>query len=226
MARAPQTPEVRPLAPATVEQLRAAIFARPERRPNQNRRDATIVSTLAYAGLRPQELRGLRWRHVQERTLIVNAPKTGQRRSVRLLAALAGDLLEWRIASPYSQPDHPVYPGDDGGEWGADGFNHWAIRTFREALSLAGLPQARPYDLRHSFASLLLHEGRSPIYCARQLGHGADLTLKVYGHVITELEDAPGQSADDAISAARDASRTRLVPVAVQRLRCARPYLA
>jgi hypothetical protein len=58
-------------------------------------------------------------------------------------------------------------------------------------------------------------EGRSPIYVARQLGHGADLTLKVYGHVIQELEDAPGQSADDAISAARDASGTRLVPVAV-----------
>ena len=35
----------------------------------------------------------------------------------------------------------------------------------------------RPYDLRHSFASLLLHEGRSVIYVARQLGHGAQLTL-------------------------------------------------
>ena len=31
----------------------------------------------------------------------------------------------------------------------------------------------RPYDLRHSFASLLLHEGRSVIYVARQLGHDA-----------------------------------------------------
>jgi hypothetical protein len=62
---------------------------------------------------------------------------------------------------------------------------------------------------------LLLHEGRSPIYVARQLGHGADLTLKVYGHVIDELEGAPGQLADDAISAARDDSGTRLVPVAV-----------
>jgi integrase len=29
------------------------------------------------------------------------------------------------------------------------------------------------YDLRHSFASLLLHEGRSVIYVARQLGHDA-----------------------------------------------------
>jgi len=91
------------------------------------------------------------------------------------------------------------------------GFNHWAIRVFADAL--ACLPHARPF--RHSFASLLLHEGRSPIYVARQLGHGADLTLKVYSHVIQELEDAPGHSADDAISAARDASGTRRVRVGV-----------
>jgi integrase len=52
-----------------------------------------------------------------------------------------------------------------------------------------------PYDLRHSFASLLLHEGRSVIYVARQLGHDARLTLTTYGHVIDELEDAPRQDA-------------------------------
>ncbi len=45
--------------------------------------------------------------------------------------------------------------------------------------------------VRHSFASLLLHEGRSVIYVARQLGHGAGLTMSTYGHVIDELEDAP-----------------------------------
>lgn len=50
---------------------------------------------------------------------------------------------------------------------------------------------ARPYNLRHSFASLLLHEGRSVIYVARQLGHDARLTLTRYGHVIEELDDTP-----------------------------------
>ena len=35
------------------------------------------------------------------------------------------------------------------------------------------LADARPYALRHSFVSLLLHEGRSVIYVARQVGHGA-----------------------------------------------------
>jgi len=52
-----------------------------------------------------------------------------------------------------------------------------------------------PYDLRHSFASLPLHEGRSVIYVARQLGHGARLTLGTYGHVIDELDDRLQQGA-------------------------------
>jgi hypothetical protein len=50
---------------------------------------------------------------------------------------------------------------------------------------------------------LLLHEGRSVIYVARQLGHSAQLTMRVYGHVIEELDDAPRISAEDAITAAR-----------------------
>ena len=44
--------------------------------------------------------------------------------------------------------------------------------------SAAGVPEATPYTLRHSFCSLLLHEGRSVIYVARQLGHDAKLTLE------------------------------------------------
>jgi hypothetical protein len=62
--------------------------------------------------------------------------------------------------------------------------------------------------LRHSFASLLLHEGRSVIYVARQLGHDARLTLTRYGHVIDELEDQPQIPAEQAIREAR----SRLVP--------------
>ena len=53
--------------------------------------------------------------------------------------------------------------------------------------------------LRHSFASLLLHEGRSVIYVARQLGHDPRLTLTRYGHVIDELEDQPRTDAEETI---------------------------
>lgn len=193
----PSRAEVRPLAPAAVEAIRGACDAR----------RATVVAVLAYAGLRPQEARGLRWGHVKDRTLIVHAPKTRrhrpQPRTVRLLDALRADLLAWRMASGRPGDDAPVFPARMGGEWTSVGFDRWRVEVWKPALAAAGLPYQRPYDLRHSFASLLLHEGRSVIYVARQLGHGADLTMRTYGHVIDELEDAPRIAAEDAIAAAR-----------------------
>ena len=72
-------------------------------------------------------------------------------------------------------------------------------------MRAAGAEGATPYALRHSFASLLLHEGRSVIYVARQLGHDARLTLSTYGHVMDELEDSPRLDAQTAIADARAA---------------------
>ncbi len=71
------------------------------------------------------------------------------------------------------------------------------------------MPYHRPYDLRHSYASLLLHEGRSVIYVARQLGHSTAVLMRTYGHVIEELEDAPRIGAEEAILAARRGEHVR-----------------
>jgi integrase len=149
------TEEVRPLAPATVERICAVL------RP----RDRQFVRLLAYAGLRPQEARALRWGHVGERTLTVHAPKTRrhrqQPRSVRLLAPLAQDLREWRLASGRPDDNAPVIPAHDRGEWTEVGYEQWITRVWMPALAKAKLPYQRPYDLRHSFASLLCSSTRA-----------------------------------------------------------------
>lgn len=66
----------------------------------------------------------------------------------------------------------------------------------------------RPYDLRHSFASLLLAEGRSVHYVARRLGHSPALTLSTYGHLFAEYEHADRIDAEQEIVKARDALTT------------------
>jgi integrase len=66
----------------------------------------------------------------------------------------------------------------------------------------------RPYDLRHSFASLLIHEGRlSVAEIAEQMGHSIPTLLTTYTHVIQELRDAEKVPAAVAIQAARDQLR-------------------
>lgn len=208
-ARVPRGEEIRPLPPAEVEAIRRALRAREGASERHwggldlGHRDAVLVSLLAYAGLRPQEARGLLWRDVRDQTLMVRSPKTGEHRTVRLLAPLRRDLAEWRMAGGRPAADAPVIPGSDGGPWPAGGYARWRTTSWLPGLKRAKAARCRPYDLRHSFASLLLHEGRSVIYVARQLGHGAELTLRTYGHVIDELDGAPQLEAEAAIRAAR-----------------------
>ncbi len=95
-----------------------------------------------------------------------------------------------------------LFRSHEGGPWSLPAYQSWR-RAFNRAADAAGIGPTTPYALRHSFASLLLHEGRSVIYVARQLGHDARLTLSRYGHVIDELDDQPRLSAEDAIRAAR-----------------------
>ena len=202
MARAPMRDEVRPLAPETVERMRALLLDRPERRiapgverarasraepPRRHHHLRARLRGAAAAGTPPPAMAPREGADARHRRA-----KTGRRRSVRLLDHLAADLHEWRVASPRPMRINRSSSGEDGAAWTAEGFNKWRQRVFVPTIRAVGLDHARPYDLRHSFASLLLHEGRSVIYVARQLGHGADLTLGTYGHTIEELDDAPG----------------------------------
>jgi hypothetical protein len=92
-----------------------------------------------------------------------------------------------------------VFPNHRAAPWTEPAYQSWRRRSFDSARTAANIEHATPYTLRHSFASLLLHEGRSVIYVARQLGHDARLTLTRYGHVIDELEDQPQIAAEQAI---------------------------
>jgi integrase len=179
----------------------------------QRMRDATLLCVLAYAGLRPGEALALEWRHVRERTILVEQAvalgevkltKTGQTRTVRLLAPLAADLAEWRLASGRPDATSLVFPGWNERPWQDTSYRNWRRRIFAPVAEAAGLVGCRPYDLRHLFCSLLLAEGASVVEVARQAGHSPAMTLSTYGHVIEEFEGGESRSAE-AIRAARDA---------------------
>jgi integrase len=126
----PDREAVQPLSPATVEAIRRALLEPPRREvaaarlgqrdrrryelpapgtPQTRRRDALIVSLLAYAGLRPGELRALRLGDVRDKTIFVQraanpdgsikGTKNERHRAVRLLSPLAQDLREYGLAS-------------------------------------------------------------------------------------------------------------------------------
>lgn len=180
--------------PAVVEAIRAGV----------GQRDATLVSVLAYAGLRPEsEAIALTWAQVGRRTLAINATKTGRRRHVRLLAPLASDLAAWRETCGEHPGNGLVFPAS-GGAWTRSDWRNWVRRVWRPAATNAGLdPTARPRDLRGSFASLLIYEGRNVIEVADQLGHSPQTCLQHYTGLFVEAHPDERVGAELAIARAR-----------------------
>ncbi|MEA2277912.1 MAG: hypothetical protein QOC78_2872 [Solirubrobacteraceae bacterium] len=176
------------------------------------------MSVLAYAGLRPGEALALPWSAVRDRTLLIDAAvsvgvvgetKTRRRRTVPLLPPLAADLAEWRLAAGRPPDDALVFPGHDGRPWSPAAYKNWHRRVFRPATAAAGLTSARPYDLRHSFVSLLIAEGHNVVEVARQAGHSPKMALDTYAHVYEEFDPTERIDAAERIRKAREDLRLR-----------------
>lgn len=57
--------------------------------------------------------------------------------------------------------------------------------VFKRLLRKAEMRDMRLHDIRHTFASLLLSNGQSPVYVREQMGHSSiQITVDVYGHLI------------------------------------------
>ena len=87
--------------------------------------------------------------------------------------------------------------------WTDADYRSWRKRTWQPAAAKAGIASLerttpktdgkrrvaskyigpRPYDLRHSMASLLLAEGMNPIEVAEIMGHGPKVLFDTYAHV-------------------------------------------
>jgi hypothetical protein len=159
------------------------------------------------------EALALSWRNVRERTILVDravslgkqrGTKTNATRTVRLLAPLAEDLAAWRSASPPGADTALVFPRPDGLPWRDDDYRNWRKRGYNAAAIAAGLESTRPYDLRHSFVSLLIHEGVSIVEVARQAGHSPEECLRTYAHTFEEFDPAERIPAETAIAQARE----------------------
>ena len=126
----------RPVAPDAIEHMRGDL------RQRGRLRDAVLVSVLAYAGLRPGEALALTWSDLGDKTLLVDKRvalgevKDGakssrrSRRSVRLLAPLAQDLLEWKLACGRPADGQLVFPMSDGQPWSDSAYRNWRKRVF------------------------------------------------------------------------------------------------
>ncbi|MDK2742554.1 MAG: site-specific integrase [Nitrospira sp. BO4] len=157
-----------------------------------------LLSTYLKAGLRPSEGRALqvgdidfmarRLRVERAATLsgAIKSTKTGETRWVDLSDGLLSDLktyLTLRHVEDIAQGRESLwlFPSKAGTLLDE---SH-VVRTFHRVLDAAGLPRFRVYDLRHTFASLLLSSNIPLLYVSHQLGHAKPtMTLKYYARWI------------------------------------------
>jgi integrase len=161
----------------------------------------TAVWLLALAGLRPSELCGLRVMDVDfdqqtisvnevqmwvKGELIVKGPKTASGlRTIPLpdwlILELAAQIARRAKALGHAlELEDRVFVSPEGKAM----LDHTLWRIVSRACDQAGLPRIRPYDLRHSHASLLIDLGAHPKAISERMGHTEiGVTMNVYGHL-------------------------------------------
>ncbi|MCX6083291.1 MAG: site-specific integrase [Chloroflexi bacterium] len=74
-------------------------------------------------------------------------------------------------------------------------------RDYKEILNVAGLPDLRFHDLRHTAATLMFKQGVHPKVVQERLGHAdITLTLNTYSHVLPSMQDEAAEKMDEMLN--------------------------
>ena len=156
------------LTASELRRLGAALAAEEAIRPLA----VAVVRLLLLTGCRQSEIRTLQWQDYREGHLFLRDSKTGPR-TVWLSSAARSVLDRLPCTSrwlfPASKGTGPMRTDTLYGCW----------RTVR---SVAGLPDVRLHDLRHSYASAALRQGETVLTIGRLLGHRDPTTTLKYTH--------------------------------------------
>lgn len=153
-----------------------------------NSHAVNIIRLLAMTGARRNEIAGLRWDEViiDHACLRLKDSKTGAK-TIPLGGAAIQLLRNIRLLS-----DSPfVFPASSG-----TGHFQGTKRVWQAVRTLAGFPDLRLHDLRHSFASIGLASGDTLPMIGALLGHSNARTTSRYAH----LADDPKRSAANRMS--------------------------
>jgi integrase len=184
-----------------------------------DRFEALYVLALT-TGMRLGELLGLRWRDVdinraklQVRMsvqedgykFVLAEPKTAHSRRTIGLSRTAVHALRWhrarqdqekaKLGQGWDDSLDLVFPNTIGGIMIPDNLTG---RNFKHFLEVAGLPDIRFHDLRHTAATMLLRQKVNVKVVSEMLGHAdISITLRIYAHVIPDMQQEAANRMDD-----------------------------
>jgi integrase len=179
----PDTSEPEPFKPAEIDKILAQL-------DGQCR---NLIQFAFWSGLRTSELIALRWQDVDManqkahiRTAIVRKREkttktTSGQRTIELMPNAHEALLSQQQLNPGS--NRVFLDPTTGKQW--DGDHIVRKRVWIPALNKARVKYRNPYQTRHTYASMLLSQGKNPMWVAQQMGHKDwGMIRKVYGRWI------------------------------------------
>jgi len=146
-----------------------------------------IVKMLLMTGCRRGEILEVRWTNIdlQKRRFLISNTKQRRPHVVPITDALESFLK----CLPSYETSEYLFPNPRTGKPFRSIFYSW--NTARKQANLDAL---RTHDLRHSFASFLVNQGRSLYEVQKLLGHTSQKTTERYSHLSdSSLPDAIGK---------------------------------
>lgn len=163
-----------------------------------------------FTGMRTGEVHGLRWKCIDfDRGLILVRETYGKsgfeytkndysQRDILMTARVREALLRQHKLNGHYGRDGLVFcnskglPIDD---------KNFCNRIWKPMLEDIDIPYRRPYDTRHTAATLMLAAGESPEWIAKQLGHSSTKMLfSVYSSFVPNLTRNDGSAMDRLIT--------------------------
>ena len=170
-----------------------------------------------FTGMRTGEAHGLKWKYVDldKRLILIRETfvlgedeytKTdSSQRDIRMTQVVFEALQDQYLAT--GKLSEYVFCNREGKPLDNDNFGS---RVWYPLLRHLGLKKRRPYQMRHTAATLWLASGEAPEWIARQLGHSStEMLFRVYSRYVPNLTRQDG-SAIDRLLATRFATTNAL----------------
>ena len=166
--------------------------------------------TRFFTGLRTAEAHGLKWKHVDlERGLLLiretfyngrteYTKNDGSQRDIQMSQPVMQAITHLRPSKV--DPEGYVFRTKNGHPIDNKNLND---RIWKPLLRLCGVKYRRPYQMRHTCATLWLAAGENPQWIANQLGHTTtEMLFRNYGRYVPNLLRQDGTAFDRLVSAA------------------------
>lgn len=175
-------------------------------------RDYLIVRF--FTGMRSGEINGLRWKYVdfERREILVRetfsqgkveyTKNNSSQREIIMSQPVLDALKRQFVQTGKSGREGYVFSSRTGTPVDAKNFTN---RIWAPMLEDLGIPYRRPYQSRHTAATLWLASGESPEWVARQMGHTTtEMLFRVYSRYIPNLTHNDGSAFERLLARAID----------------------